>query len=92
MRARTAFVVIIALAFVVAAIFAVNARIPQLVDPIATPPPPTQWVVPVINTVTVSPTMMGEGGGWYSDMPTPVPVQPRNVPKPSVTPTFTVTP
>ena len=92
MNGRNVFSAITVLLLIAAAIYLANARMP--IDPTEQKPPATStlWAAPVLNTVTVSPTMMGGEGGWYSDMPTAVPVKPRNVPAETATPTLTVTP
>lgn len=93
MSGRTSSTFILIVFVVTAAVLLVNARAP-LNDPINRQPPPTStvWAAPVLNTLTVAPTLPGDGGGWFSNLPTAIPVAPRVVPTKLPTPTLTVIP
>ncbi len=75
-----------------AATLILNVREP-LKDPIQAQPlvTSTAWKAPVITNSTLTPTLKGAEGGWWSNMPTPVPVKTRWV-APTAKPTNSQTP
>ncbi len=89
MMGRTTFPVIVLLVVGTTAILLANLQRP-MADPIQAQPAATatRWAAPVMRTATAFPTLTGAEGGWYSHLPTPVPVKPRT--EPSETPTATV--
>ncbi len=93
MSTQTPFPLILIVVGVAATVLLVNTRAP-LNDPINRQPPPTStvWAAPVLNTLTVAPTLLGDGGGWFSNLPTAIPVTPRVVSTKLPTSTLTVTP
>ena len=93
MTAKTIFPVMALLVVGITATFVVNLQRP-LVDPIQAQPAATstRWATPVLRTATASPTLTGAEGGWYSSMPTPVPVSPRAVRNGTPTPDDIATP
>ncbi len=88
MMGRTTFPVIVLLVVGTTAILMANLQRP-VVDPIQAQPAATstRWATPVLRTATASPTLTGAEGGWYSHLPTPVPVNPRMVQSETPTPT-----
>ncbi len=92
MMGRTTFPVIVLLVVGTTAIFIANLQRPMM-DPIQAQPAATstRWTAPVLRTATASPTLTGAEGGWYSHLPTPVPVIPRTVRSGTPTPTYVKT-
>lgn len=93
MNGRTTFPMIALLIVEITVLLIINLQRP-VVDPIQVQPAATstRWAAPVLRTATASPTLPGSEGGWYSHMPTPVPVSSRTVQNRTPTPTDIATP
>lgn len=93
MNGRTTFPLIALLIVEITVLLIINLQRP-VVDPTQAQPAATstRWAAPVLRTATASPTLTGAEGGWYSNMPTPVPVSPRTVQNRTPTPTDIATP
>jgi hypothetical protein len=89
MTGRSTFSVIVFLVAAATTVLIANLQRP-MVDPVQAEPAATstRWTAPILHTATISPTLLGGEGGWFSQLPTPVPASPRVVSKKTQTPTY----